>query len=484
MSITIINTPTAIYPAYSINGNPVIASSTLTGDTNLKFVFDLFVENPSTGRGTGSYTKVNRQKIWTNPVDFYGHYNPNPILRTYTTPSANPFIIDEYSNTTGIIFYKITYGEEFTTLQNFTSTQNTFGFLQLNFTTLTSVSAGDEISVKLNNNVYNPQYNNTWTATSVGANTIVLNCPYGTAPAVPETGYIDKILHLQSSLTGLSVWCGTKDYLSASTNFVTTFLMNSGNPNSKFLTSYNGEYRIGTNEPATLSFIESGNTLTKVRYNTYNSVGGQIGNFMVGLNSTAMSQRKDIPTGTWNLSHMLATNTITLGFELIYVPSVAYYTVGLISGSTNLVSELKTYRVSDNSTRFCKVRFVFMNKQGGEEYLSATMKQRYGQKIKRETFDKVLPWNYAVGDRSRTVINVDVDETYTVYTDWMLLSENTLVKELFNSSDVFILDIDNQQKIPVVITNTEYPEKNPTNDRLFNYKITYTMAHDIITQFN
>jgi hypothetical protein len=486
MSISIVNSPPILYPVYSINGNPVIASSTLTGDTNLKFVFDLYVESPSTGLGIGNYVRVNRTKSYKNPVDYLGHYSPNKILTNYVSPSVNPFIVSQYSNTNSIRFYKIVYGEEFTTSQTFNSTQNTGGFLQLNFTSLTGVSVGDEVSIKLNNNAFNPQYNNVYTATSVSSTILILNCAYGSVPTSTETGFIDAILHLQAgSISGVSVYNGQKNYLSASTNFVNTFLINSSSGSTgMFLTNYPGEYRIGLNEPATLSFIESGNTLSKVRYITYNSLGVAIGNYTTTLNSVSGSQRKDIPTGTWNLSQIGATNNLTLSFDFIYNRFVYSYSVGLISGSSNVVSELRTYNVYDNSSRYCKVRFAFVHSNGGTEYISANMKQSYTQKIKRETIDKVLPYNYTVGDRSSTIINIDIDEQYTVYTDFLVDAEVYLIKELKNSYEVYILDTDNQKKIPVIITNTEFAGRSRLNNRLFNYRIDYKMAYDVITQYN
>lgn len=482
MSVTIVNSPPAIYPAFSINGNPVLASSTLSADTNMKFVFDLYVQQPSLGTQAGTFTKIHRAKIWKNPNDNLGHYSPNELLCNYVLPVVNPFITSTAQNTSSIRFYKIIYGEDYTTLQPFQSTSNNGGLLQLNFSpALTGVTSGDEVQIRLTNNNFNPSYNGMWTATTDGGGTLTVNCPYGNTPATPEAGYVDRILKLNSTqLSGISVFNATKDYLNYNTNYPSTYMSNGSG--SKFLTNHTGSYKIGTNEPATLSFIFSGSNISKYVVKTYDSAGAQVGDFDITVSNSG-SKRMDIPVGTWNLSQMSATNNLGGGTMTIFSGNVASYTVTLYNTST-VKSETKTYIVQNNCSKYGKIRFGYVNRVGGAEYFTANKKQTYSQKIRRETYDKVLPYNYTAGDRSRTVINVDIDEVYTVFTDFLTDTENVLIRELKGGYEAFIIDTDNLIKIPIIILTNEFNQRNQVNDKLFNYKITYQMAHDLVTQFN
>jgi ketopantoate hydroxymethyltransferase len=73
-------------------------------------------------------------------------------------------------------------------------------------------------------------------------------------------------------------------------------------------------------------------------------------------------------------------------------------------------------------------------------------------------------------------VNSRTTESYDVITGWMSDEETSDLMELFNSTDVYV--IENSNTIPVIITNSSYDEKNVKNNRLYNYVISYDASYE------
>jgi hypothetical protein len=102
MAITIVSNPPS---DSSINDAIwVTSSSTNTGTTNFKFVYDIRVNG----------NIVSTAKIFPNPNDTYGYYNVAPIVRNYITnyfePSGTSILVE--SNDKCKVAYSIEVGEE------------------------------------------------------------------------------------------------------------------------------------------------------------------------------------------------------------------------------------------------------------------------------------------------------------------------------------------------------------------------------------
>jgi hypothetical protein len=475
MSITIIQEPKQIFPVYSVNGVNIIAGSTLTGYTNFNYVWDVYTGSTY----TGGLAKVIRVKTTPEPNSKFGIFSPARILENYLSYNFNPFITSTIDCNQSVIFYNVYYGEEYSVNIPFTSITNSGGFVRLNCSVNSGVTVNDQITVVMDDTTNNPSYQGTFTATTVSSNNITLNQAYGVATTANETGYISKLLHIQSNVSNKMVYNGVKIYESADTAFQTFRLTGS---TSQFLTNYKGRYKIGTNEPHTLSIISSGSSYSKYRINTFSSTGSAIGTFDCDF-VTSNIERKDIPTGTWNLKTTTNTNLISGLNENIYVPTVARYDITVYM-LTTARSETRTFVVECNDSPYGVTRLAFLGLNGQIEYLSFNKISSYGYKVKRTQFTKPLKYNYSVGDRGATVLSTDLDEEVQLNSDWVEEIEVVLFNELFSSPEVYELDIANQRAIPIVLTSTSFEEKTENADRIFNYKLKYKYAVDKLVQRN
>lgn len=144
-------------------------------------------------------------------------------------------------------------------------------------------------------------------------------------------------------------------------------------------------------------------------------------------------------------------------------------------------TETLYFEMYGDCSKYEPVRFMFLNSLGQFDYYTATLLSRTTLSTSRDTYTKTLPYNYQVGDRGRTVINLNSQESYLVNTDW--ITEETaywLTYELFNSNEIYTMDV-NGALTPIILTNTSMEPKKRVNDSLINYPFTYEKAVQINT---
>jgi len=147
------------------------------------------------------------------------------------------------------------------------------------------------------------------------------------------------------------------------------------------------------------------------------------------------------------------------------------------------ISEIKTFIVDQECTKYEPVRFMFLNALGQFDYFTATLLSRENININRTSYQKSLPYNYQVGDRGKTVLTVDGQQTYTVTSNWVTEDTCTWLMELFLSQEVYVLNTDGSLT-PIVIDNTSVEPKKRVNDSLLNYTFNYSKAITKNTQRN
>ena len=101
--------------------------------------------------------------------------------------------------------------------------------------------------------------------------------------------------------------------------------------------------------------------------------------------------------------------------------------------------------------------------------------------VNRDTYRKVLGYNYALGDRGSTVLDIDGGYSYKVQSDWINDEESVWLQELISSNEVYVINSDGTAT-PIVLDENSYEIKNSLNDKLFNISISYTLASKLNSQ--
>ena len=144
------------------------------------------------------------------------------------------------------------------------------------------------------------------------------------------------------------------------------------------------------------------------------------------------------------------------------------------------VSEIRNMKIKENCSLYETVRLMWLNRAGGWDFFSFTKDSKKTVDIERSEFTKILDWNYNVGDRGDTIFAQKAKENFTVNSNWITEGESIWLEELLTSPEVYHLSGTN--KLPLVITDTNYEVKTYLRNQLFNLVINYRYSYNINLQ--
>jgi len=273
-------------------------------------------------------------------------------------------------------------------------------------------------------------------------------------------------------------------------------------PYGKFLTNQPSIVKTKINDLGSIGWINYDNQEVTPNKRFYMVIAGYDSNGMANtpLPIEILNMSPTIPTGPENriiefgvypenLNMWAQSN---LGVNIID-DSTFYYTAQLYLVEDIItnpyafqpISEIKTFEIDRTCSKYEPVRFMFLNSLGQFDYYNATLLSRTTISGTRDTFVKTLGYGYQIGDRGKTIINVNSQENYIINTDWVNEeTANWLSYEFFNSTEIYIIDSVSQQIIPIILDTTSIEPKKRVNDKLINYTFNYSKAVPLNTQRN
>jgi hypothetical protein len=153
-------------------------------------------------------------------------------------------------------------------------------------------------------------------------------------------------------------------------------------------------------------------------------------------------------------------NLINLGIPFINTTTggsvVDNYTIHVKNsqfGIPTSVSEFRKYKIDNTCTNYEKQRVVFLNRLGGYDYFNFTLDSKRTLAITRTEYEKMLNWNYTIGDRGKTLLAQKAEIKMTMNSNWITETDSLWLEELLTSPEVFILPN----------TNVVYENDGPIN---------------------
>lgn len=479
MSLTL-NTSynTGVDPVY----NPIeyLISSNNSANLNYKYIFNLY-----SGSTAGNLLSTIRLNPRPNGSC---QYNPARILEGICNQDLGiQNITGSTASTNEFKKYTIWFEEEFTGIR-FRDTLFMAGGPYNGKTVLQTVgdnvfSTGDSITVTQDAIAYDitggtVSYNGTYTIVAFSGGTYpIIDVPFITTTVNP--GYL-------TYSSGSTTWVLTGTTYSAYTfNGVLEYIEKpSWNPIPYEVTTTGSAKKFLTNQPrsgifvknstdrATLSFMHyshSGTTsmnITRTYLDGTTSSQGIVFPLLSGTNIT------HIPSGPYNLNAMVGSNFID-------VSSLASYSLFIDTGAGS--TEEITYLIDQRCSKYQTVRLQFLNRLGGWDYVNFDMISRKTVNLsKRGTFKKNLPFSYQVGDREKTLIDIDGNYLYSINSNWMNNYQSAWIEELFTSQDVRIINSDGSSW-PVNIQENSKEIEKTINQKMISYSFSLESAYSINT---
>lgn len=141
---------------------------------------------------------------------------------------------------------------------------------------------------------------------------------------------------------------------------------------------------------------------------------------------------------------------------------------------------------------FPEIQVSWLNSYGFRDYYSFRKRHDRNVSINRNTYLKEAAnynsgsYNVNIYDRGTTTYSQELGQEFTAFTDFLSDAEALFLEKLFISADVkvrFNDSADNQyQWVPVTLMNKAYTEKTVRKNQLFQYDITFRIAHNIKSQ--
>jgi hypothetical protein len=514
------------YPYEPVNTNGLWTglSSSSYALTDFKYIFNLYTyDNTAWGSATTSTTNIGNFKVSPDINNGNGYFSIHRALKSKINNRLIYGVINGSTSSLSSLFhmdnspikYKLDYGVEW---NPYTAINAMFGYVgsgvvQLDFaTTSVDIISGDIIRIQKTNPQINSQINTfatVLTAMTSSAAPATFSVTYydGNVPSAGlynDTGRIIYQKRMIGSITqsnnGTSgPYCDLYgiDAVRDADELYTTKIL--GTFKDNFILTNMKDRNIYLNQYDSVSFLSdpsvgAGNdridTTTIQLWNNSGTI------YQIYTYSTYMTQsyaaypqiRKwQASVGTADITYITGNDlTLASGYNVLFRSSVTGYTQSV------------TRTIISNCSPYDNVRLCWLNKLGGWDYFNFNMISKMNATITRQEHKKVLPYNYNVlnnqGNRQYNTIATNTEEKYTINTDWVTESEYTLLMELLESPEVYIVNgieytgstsiLGTAYPVPLVtpiqITTTAYQQKKIINDYNFNLTIEYKKAFDKI----
>lgn len=292
-----------------------------------------------------------------------------------------------------------------------------------------------------------------------------------------------------SASTGVTIYSAitstsTKYILNAVKQYNTTLPLSSRTYSTSYLTPYlltdwdiSYPKKIRLNEWETLSFYKllSNNVIVR----TFDSGSTQIGEYNLSSGYNSNVNRYNAAAGTANLNYS-ATNILSGSPEVIMNSNVDSYQISIgLNGSDR--SELYSYTIDRSCPKYDIKRIAWLNSWGAYDYFSFSLITTNTISKQNVEWEKYLSYDYTIGDRGRTVLVSNVNEKFTVVSDWLQTYEAEFLNNCFQSMDHYLIESDGSA-IPLIMVDKDITTKTTDNNKLFNYTFTFEYAYGINTQ--
>ena len=470
--------------------------------SDFKYLFRILKKNEPFA--TTNYSTLSTYKVPPSPGG-YALFSPHQLLKSFFDYSVNPFQSGWTSSFVGgagsgipdgLVQYTINYGYEYNPSQDY---YDVFYYnatnVGLTFSTPHGLTAGDLITINKTNKQVNIVYDGTASVVSIPNSYFAvidkswtgINTPNGT-----DGGIITNIFRLNATASTRYTYNGTRQYRERTKNF-NEYILGLTN-NNKFLRNYPSQYKsinygpnTTTNEYETVSLIvaTSSGLTASVRFAMFNSSGVQQTTYSYNLPTNNLYKRLDVGVGTQNLSNSFSINWGSTNYD--------YYTVTYLQNGVTASETLK-YKLRNECSPYNAnewIRVLWLNRQGGWDYFTFTRDVKKSVSITRSEYNRILDWEYEVGDRGRTIFATKAEEQYTIQSNWITDNEAQWLEELMTSPEVYIIGNDDETlysssatayKLPIIVTQNSYEVKTTMRDKMFNFVLTYKMAYNLNLQ--
>jgi hypothetical protein len=143
----------------------------------------------------------------------------------------------------------------------------------------------------------------------------------------------------------------------------------------------------------------------------------------------------------------------------------------------NSVSEVRKFKIDTTCSNYENQRIVFLNRLGGWDYFNFTLDSKKSITISRTEYEKILDWNYTIGDRGKTILAQKAETKMVINSNWITEKDSIWLEELLTSPEVYLMPYTN-----IVHQNSGPIYLAPAGSNYYSFGIpagTYNMQFDV-----
>ena len=482
MAITINDFPNGFEPIYT-SSIPFVVTSTFQAEENFKYLFDLYVNN------------IFKTRIAPYPrPDGRGVYSPHLVLQANCETFLQFPISSIEQNSNSKASYYLRLGEQYNPGLTFADTDLATSYLGFTFSTAINSEffVGDIITIQKDNISINPWVDGTASITALTSNFSIMTDKLKDPIVVfssGEGGSIINVSRLSATTSNYIGWNASRQEDEYNISFESDYVMSSNT--NKFLSAYNTSYDsnltipypIYTDDWATLDLMVSTGSFATwsniwATYEYYDSSGSLLGTDEILGTGVSDTLRWTIPSGTKNITDIGGN-----GAGFLSAGTLNNYKIfmSLGDGSPSVqISDKFNYEIIPNCRPYDVIRLSFLNKLGGIDYWNFNLVSKFTSAIDRTQINRAFLKNdNKILKRGRDVIYSKAVENWTINTDFLLDDQAIFIRELVESSDVYMISGDGLKALPVVITDSNWQFKSGLLDGYVQYTVNFIKAYDV-----
>lgn len=190
------------------------------------------------------------------------------------------------------------------------------------------------------------------------------------------------------------------------------------------------------------------------------------------INSTYTYKYQRIAVGSYDISNINPSLSSTAGIGSA-LNGASYYTIQL-TDSGNPKSELFTFKLNQECSKYTPVRVQFLNKLGGYDSFNFNYKSEIKTDVTRENYTKQhhvftgSSWEYDKASRGNVVYDTITSKGVTINTGYLTDEQSIWMTEEFFVSPVMYIE-SNNELIAVNIDGRSITRQTSLNDKLIQY---------------
>ena len=486
MSVSIIKQPSELQPVY--NQMVIAVTGSYQNQPNHNFVSTLQVNGVT----------ASRLKVPTNP-EGYGVFDIHKHVENRVEYNFDPSAVGLNPATNSFATYSLSFAEEFRYEFEFYDNQFTtgafIGFIGLSGGSQPLFTTGDEIVVNQTAPFTNASYEGTAIVTEIqfitasNAWLVNTNKSFG-VNTPPEGGFIYlsnfrlTTVGSTSSISKQFAWNGVYSHLDFINFDPTPFVPDSTTP-AKWMTSIKTNTELDRDERMWLmAYKNADNQQKDLMIQTNNGTYRITSLYSAGVSTNDSYRFIHAAVGPWHLINATSSFTAigTASFPMID-SNTKEYSVFYRNQILQQDTETLTFKLKSKCSKYEKIQLVFLDKLGSFIPFTFNLVSRKNKDIKRTDYSEITgqyapasqAWDYKSYDRGKKVLNIMVNEVYSITSDWVKQSESDYLMDLFESPEVYWITEDGTT-IAINITSNAIEHKKTINDQIINYTLTFELS--------